>query len=129
MSRDPLTGSSVRTALRGRSGTALVYRVKTGVVLTKIVHGFLQALGANSGVASHLNRDVFLTHSSQFTCDSMPIRNSDRVTVPHRISRNVCLSPFFISVLFTFVADCFAKLPSHCPTFLFGLRTTTELGK
>jgi hypothetical protein len=64
------------------------YTVKrTGVVLTEVVHGFLEALGANSGIVPHLSRDVFLTHCYQFTCDSTPIRNSDMVTVPPRISR------------------------------------------
>jgi hypothetical protein len=60
----------------------------TGTVLTKIVRAFLEALGANSGALPHLNPDVFvfLTRSYPLTSDSALIRDSDSVTVPHRIT-------------------------------------------
>lgn len=76
-------------------------------VLTKTVHSFLEALGANSEVVPHLSRDVFLTHSYQFTSDLTPIGNSDRVTLPHRITSVFhCLSFQFCLVRSTLSLRC-----------------------
>ena len=44
-----------------------------GLFWVRLLHGFLEALGANCGVLRHFNRDVFLALPYPFTWDSTPI--------------------------------------------------------